>query len=403
MFVCKQCNTEVTAGISNCPSCGCDVVENYLVNCISCGKQNKGGNRFCSACGALLPMIKKPICIICGTQNTPGAKFCYNCGGPILMTEDTHTEADIIEQRKQKMRADLIEKERLKAVDEEVAKRRQKITAEELKSRDNIMQREREFDEYIHEKAKKLERYKTLLEEIDSPDATKLKKLAKGVRLYSWFLSVPFNELSEEQKKEALFVCPVCGAENSLDAKNCYACGREKRRTIELEKKGKIVKIKNFGAMNKKVVKPPIAPDISDVPRPELDDILDNARSISQTLADERRSEIRNGAYGASQRHPLEFGQPARQAFAQSAYPQNGYAQNFEQYAPQENQRLPQEQDAQPQQPPRQTEPAFANAKPSEPYQMPPIIQPVAFVPYVTQDQPLLQYAEGEEISGAKK
>jgi len=34
---------------------------------------------------------------------------------------------------------------------------------------------------------------------------------------------------------------------------------------------------------------------------------------------------------------------------------------------------------------------------------MPPIIQPVAFVPYVTQDQPLLQYAEGEEISGAKK
>ena len=26
-------------------------------------------------------------------------------------------------------------------------------------------------------------------------------------------------------------------------------------------------------------------------------------------------------------------------------------------------------------------------------YQMPPIVQPVAFVPYVTQDQPLMQYA----------
>jgi len=28
-----------------------------------------------------------------------------------------------------------------------------------------------------------------------------------------------------------------------------------------------------------------------------------------------------------------------------------------------------------------------------KPYQMPPIVQPVAFVPYVTQEQPLMQYS----------
>ena len=32
------------------------------------------------------------------------------------------------------------------------------------------------------------------------------------------------------------------------------------------------------------------------------------------------------------------------------------------------------------------------NKETGEPYQMPPIVQPVAFVPYVTQEQPLMQY-----------
>jgi len=319
------------------------------------------------------------------------------------MTEDTHTEADIIEQRKQKMRADLIEKERLKSVDEEVAKRRQKITAEELKSRDNIMQREREYDEYIHQKAKKLERYKTLLEEIDSPDAAKLKKLAKGARLYSWFLSTPFANLSPEQKKEVLFICPVCGAENSLDAKNCYACGRDKKRTLELEKKGKLVKIKDFGAMNKNLVKPPFAPDISDAHRPSLDDMPDNARSITQVLADERRSETRGGAYAHSQGAIFLGGNYQNRGDSQSREKSNlDYAQNREGY---DSYSAQDEQQRQGAPAPQQPEPAFLNAKPGETYQMPPIIQPVAFVPYVTQDQPLLQYADGDEEkkSGTKK
>ena len=37
--------------------------------------------------------------------------------------------------------------------------------------------------------------------------------------------------------------------------------------------------------------------------------------------------------------------------------------------------------------------PGFYNAAGGDGYQMPPIVQPVAFVPYVTQEQPLMQYS----------
>ena len=34
-----------------------------------------------------------------------------------------------------------------------------------------------------------------------------------------------------------------------------------------------------------------------------------------------------------------------------------------------------------------------------DPYQMPPILQPVAFVPYVTQEQPLMQYTPQDSFA----
>lgn len=37
--------------------------------------------------------------------------------------------------------------------------------------------------------------------------------------------------------------------------------------------------------------------------------------------------------------------------------------------------------------------PAYLMGEDGKPYQMPPIVQPVAFVPYVTQEQPLMQYS----------
>ena len=48
--------------------------------------------------------------------------------------------------------------------------------------------------------------------------------------------------------------------------------------------------------------------------------------------------------------------------------------------------------------PPQAPQPApqFYNAQTGEPYQMPPIVQPVAFVPYVTQEQPLMQYTPAD-------
>lgn len=252
MFYCRNCKSQVGSGQAKCSTCGVDVVENYEVICSSCDTHNKGGSRFCAFCGGLLPMIKKPVCVICGTQNVPGAKFCSSCGAPMLMNEDTHSELDIIEQRKQKMRADLIEKERLQAVDKEVSKRRQMVAQEELMTRDIIVEREKECDEYILSRAEKLARYKTMLEDADALDTVKLKKLAKGVRAYSQFLSAPFCELSDSQKQEALFICPVCGAENNLTTKECYSCGRNKERSQQLLQKGKIVKIANYGSTNKK-------------------------------------------------------------------------------------------------------------------------------------------------------
>lgn len=41
--------------------------------------------------------------------------------------------------------------------------------------------------------------------------------------------------------------------------------------------------------------------------------------------------------------------------------------------------------------------PAYLVGEDGKPYQMPPIVQPVAFVPYVTQEQPLMQYAPQAE------
>lgn len=46
-----------------------------------------------------------------------------------------------------------------------------------------------------------------------------------------------------------------------------------------------------------------------------------------------------------------------------------------------------------PAQPYPQGAPAYFMGEDGKPYQMPPIVQPVAFVPYVTQEQPLMQYS----------
>lgn len=351
MFYCRNCKSQVTAGQSICSSCGCDVIDNYETVCPACKTRNIGGSRFCSSCGGILSVIKRPVCVICGAQNVPGAKFCCSCGGPMLMVEETHSREDIMEQRKQKMRTDLIAKEKLQQVDDEIARRRVKIAEEESKARDIISEREQEYDDYIKHKAEKLEAYKARLEEADSLDVAKLKKLAKAVRSYSAFLATPFSELNDADKRRAIFVCPVCGAENSLKDTVCYACGRNKQRTVELYKKGKIVKHPSFSMMNKKTVRHKEQVDIADVKRLKLEDMPDD-----YVPKFKRNEGAQKGDYSQSRQ-----------------YAQNGQMINH----------------------------GFAGAQNStEPYQMPPIVQPVAFVPYVTQDQPVLQITDDEKPKG---
>lgn len=352
MFYCRNCKSQVMAGQSVCPSCGCDVIDNYETVCPTCQTHNRGGSRFCASCGGILPLIKRPVCVICGALNVPGAKFCCSCGGPMLMAEETHSIEDIIEQRKQKMRADLIAKDKLQQVDEEISRRRVRIAQEESKARDIITEREQEYNEYINYKAEQLLAYKAKLEEADSLDVAKLKKLAKAVRTYSAFLASPFSELSDADKRKVIFVCPVCGAENSLKSKVCYACGRSKQRSIELHKKGKIVRHPNFSMMNHKTVKAHEKIDIADVKRMKFEDMPnDFAQKFKNANASANNNNYANG-------------------FQTPQYAQNGQMMN----------------------------PNFAGANnPVEPYQMPPIVQPVAFVPYVTQDQPLLQIAADDK------
>ncbi|HKL94585.1 MAG TPA: hypothetical protein VJZ69_04805 [Clostridia bacterium] len=375
MFYCRNCKSQVMAGQSVCPVCGCDVVDNYETVCSTCGTHNRGGSRFCSSCGGILPLIKRPICVICGTQNVPGAKFCCSCGGPMLMAEETHSREDIIEQRKQKMRADLIAKEKLKEVDEEIFRRREKISEEELKSRDIIIEREKECDDLIIRKAEKLAEYKKKLEEADSPDVAKLKKLAKAVRTYSSFLFSPFSELPDVEKRNAIFVCPVCGAENSLNDKACYACGRSKERSLELMKKGKLIKYPNYGVMNHRAVRPKEKIDISDVGSVVFENAHDNVVSQFKQSVEEK-SQNTNIAKGEERQYQQHY--------------QNDFQAPHNFYRPQNGQ--------------IKFAPSFSGANnPTDPYQMPPIVQPVAFVPYVTQDQPVLQFAQGNELKNKLK
>ena len=364
MFKCKVCGSPVSPGMAFCPSCGADVVKSYEAECSKCGTKNPAGARFCSTCGNILESLRKPRCAICGFENMPGSKYCVSCGAPIVGDEDTHSAVDFLARQKAKRSLDILEKERLEQIDKEVAEKKASIIA----IRDNILQdfqnRVRNADDELNKKAELLEEYREKINELGPEDVAQLKKLSQALKSYAIYYSDPSSAVSAEDYEGETYVCPICGTINPADIPACTHCGRNKARSIILLKKGKITQASPI-KREINIIAAPRA-DVSPEPSPSFREF---SEGHFEPVEVENSSNL-NEQYNS---HNMPYGAPGMQNGGQNI---NGF-NNYGQYPPNPN----------------------AGYYPRDPYQMPPILQPVAFVPYVTQEQPLMQYTPQDSYS----
>ncbi|MFR5833768.1 MAG: double zinc ribbon domain-containing protein [Acutalibacteraceae bacterium] len=356
MFTCKVCGSEVERGQAYCTTCGAEVVSNYEVTCPACGTKNNAGSRFCANCGGALGVLRKPVCDICGTPNLPGAKFCVVCGAPVTDSDSPFTEEDVVEFRKNKMNVDLMVKERMKAVDKEVAEMKKRVADDKTKAMKEIEDYRKKTNEELSKQAKILNAYRDKVNELGSEDVAQLKKLSQAIRNYSSYYADPYSAAENMDELKDPFICPVCGAINAGDAVKCNRCGRSRARSILLLAKGKIKQ------------SPPVRKKVKVLEAPEAD-----LTSRKTPTFDEFAGE----AFAEAQTKPIAMPDEQKDAprFANGAQhfvPGGGYYP-YPPMAP-------------------YGAPVLYNKETGEPYQMPPIVQPVAFVPYVTQEQPLMQY-----------
>ena len=357
MFTCKVCGSEVERGQAYCATCGAEVAKNYEVKCPACGTRNNAGSRFCAHCGELLGVLRRPVCPICGEENLPGSKFCSRCGAPVEDPDNPFTEEDVLEMRKNKMNVDLMVKERMDGAEKEIARMKRGVEKDKAKVMQDIEDYRRKTNDELKKQAVMLDAYRAKINEVGSDDVVQLKKLSSAVRNYSAFYADPYSAAENMDELENPFVCPVCGAVNAADVVKCTRCGRSRARSVELLDKGLI---KQSAPVRKKtkVLKAPEEELVT--PRtPTFDEFAGKAFEEAQNKPIEKTESDKDVPNFAGAAHYAPYG-----------YPYGG--------------------------------PVFYNRETGEPYQMPPIVQPVAFVPYVTQDQPLMQYAPEEDYtSGA--
>lgn len=368
MFVCKICGNEVKAGQAFCQTCGADVVDNYQTVCPVCHAKNSGGSRYCAKCGGILPVMRKPVCAVCGTKNLPGAKFCVSCGAPIVVERETHSDADMLDARKAKLRLDTMERDRMAAVDKEIAEKRAKVEEE----RENAMA---EIDDYrqkseaeYQRKAETLENYRQRLNELGSEDVELLKKISVALRSYAKYYADPYSQIDEDDIDGDTYVCPACGTINPPTATACTHCGRNKARAQLLLAKNKIKQC------------PPIKRKQTIIPAPDADTDVKKVPTLEEFIQEKDApvQEVQPAPEKEeTKEQPADFSGPS-QPFG------GGYAPYPYPYA------YPYAQAPAGQYP---SAPAYFMGEDGKPYQMPPIVQPVAFVPYVTQEQPLMQYS----------
>ena len=358
MFTCKVCGSEVERGQAYCATCGAEVIRNYEVKCPACGTRNNAGSRFCANCGELLGVLRRPVCAICGEENLPGAKYCSHCGAPVEDPDNPFTREDVMEMRKNKMNADLLVKERMDGAEKEIARMKRRVERDKAKAMQDVEDYRRKTNDELTKQAVMLDAYRDKVNELGSEDVAQLKKLSAAVRNYSAFYADPFSAAENMDELKDPFVCPVCGAVNASDALRCTRCGRLRARSVELLAKGKIKQSAPIRKKTKVLTAP--EEDLSSQHTPTFEEFAGEAFKEAQTKPIEKAD--------AEKEVPNFSGAPH---LAGGAFPY-GYPYGA---------------------------PVFYNKETGEPYQMPPIVQPVAFVPYVTQDQPLMQYVPADEYA----
>lgn len=367
MFVCKICGSEVKQGQAFCQTCGADVVDNYETVCQICGAKNGAGSRYCAKCGGILSVMRKPVCAVCGAQNLPGAKYCVSCGAPIALNNETHSDSDMLDARKAKMRLDNMERDRMAAVDREIADKRAKA-AEEKEQAMLEVERYREKCEADYEhKVSTVEAYKKRIDELGAEDIELLKKVSVALRDYSKYYADPYSQIDEDDIDTETYVCPACGTINPLTATACTNCGRNKARALLLLAKNKI---KQSPPVKRKqrIIAPP-EEDLKRQKTPTLEEFEEERNNpVVQEEAPVQQVET------AKKEPPADFS--GRPPYFGYPYPPYGYP-----YPPY----------GQPVAPAQGGGGYYFTEEQHR--QMPPIVQPVAFVPYVTQEQPLMQYS----------
>ncbi len=339
MFVCKVCSSEVKPGQAFCPTCGADVVDNYQTVCPVCGTKNVAGSRYCLKCGGVLDVLKKPVCSVCGMKNLPGARFCVSCGAPLSIERESHSGKDMLEARKLKQRLDVMARERMAAVEQEIAEKLAIAEGERELAMLEVEQMKDGLEEDYKKRVDLLEKYKKRMEAFGSEDVDELKKLSQALKEYARYYADPYSQIDEDDIGEDTYVCPMCGRINPISVTACLGCGRNRARAMLLLAKNKIRQ------------SPPIKRKLKVVEPPKVDLKKDKLESLDEFML---------------KQYAPKKPEQAEQKPQYPQYPQYPYAYPMGG--------------------------AFIyGAKPGEPYQMPPIVQPVAFVPYVTQDQPLVQ------------
>lgn len=387
MFVCKICGNEVKPGQAFCPTCGADVVENHQTICPVCHAKNSAGSRYCAKCGGILQVMRKPICAVCGAKNLPGAKFCVSCGAPIVVESETHSDKDMLEARRIKLKLDTMERDRMQEVDREIAEKRAKIEDERERAIEEVDEYRRMSEDEYRTKSENLEKYRQKLNELGGEDVALLKKMSTALKTYSKYYADPYTQIDEDEIEGDTYVCPACGTINPLTATHCTHCGRNKARALLLLAKNKIKQSPPI--KRKQTIIPAPEVDLEVKKTPTLDEFIDE---LNAPMPQEEKI-----AETPEQNEPTaDFSGPGRMA-----YPPYGYPYPYPPYPypyPQQPMQATAGQCAQCANAKGAAEqngaPAyFAGSEDSKPYQMPPIVQPVAFVPYITQEQPLMQYA----------
>lgn len=364
MFVCKICGNEVKSGQAFCSKCGADVVENYETVCPACGSKNSAGSRYCAKCGGILNVLRKPVCAVCGAKNLPGAKFCVSCGAPIVAHSETHSEADMMDARRAKHKLDSMARERMAAVDKEIAEKRAKAQEEKEQAMLEVEDYKKKTQTELDKRADLLDAYREKLNELGSEDVNILKKMAAALKEYSAYYADPYSQIDEDDIEGETYVCPACGTINPISAVACSHCGRNRARATLLLAKGKIKQ------------SPPIKRKLDIIAPPEKDLTVEKTPTFQEF--EERRAkgiEPNDETKPAQKKEaPENFSGPSGYPFY--PYPPYGYPYG---YPVQQAGGAP-------------VAPGFYGGQSGDGYQMPPIVQPVAFVPYVTQEQPLMQY-----------